>query len=154
MAKFRVLITNRSGNSCLDNNGRSTGGCKNALLGEVRILLKATQQVKKMKTSGASCSGQNRAIVQGVPLPKINLFPSLPTEAQRFSRFHQSLQDFHQPLHGLIRRLREFLQPLKEANRSLLGVPAAARLHAMILSRVLKKACFKKSTLKIIGVFA
>jgi hypothetical protein len=25
------------------------------------------------------------------------------------------MQDFHQPLHGLIRRLKEFLQPLKDA---------------------------------------
>jgi hypothetical protein len=55
---------------------------------------------------------RNRAIVQGVLLPKINLFPSLPGVPQRFSSLQQSLQDFHQPLHGLIRRLKEFLQRL------------------------------------------
>jgi len=31
------------------------------------------------------------------------------------------LQDFHQPLHGLIRWLKEFLQPPKDANQSLRG---------------------------------
>jgi hypothetical protein len=30
---------------------------------------------------------------------------------RRFSSLRQSLQDFHQPLHGLIRRLKEFLRP-------------------------------------------
>jgi hypothetical protein len=54
-------------------------------------------------------------------LPQTGFLPSLPLVAQRFFRFHQSLQDFHQPLHGLIRRLKEFLQPLKEATRSLHG---------------------------------
>jgi len=75
------------------------------------------QQMKEPVTSDVVCAGQNRAtaqprnraIVQGVLLPKINIFPSLPTEAQRFFSLHQSLQDFHQPLHGLIRRLKKFL---------------------------------------------
>jgi hypothetical protein len=52
-------------------------------------------------------------------LPLNCLIPSLPDTAQRFSKSHQSLQDFHQPLHGLIRRLKEFLQPPKHVNRVL-----------------------------------
>jgi hypothetical protein len=47
----------------------------------------------------------------GFLLPPIGFLPPLPGIAQRFSSLHQSLQDFHQPLHGLIQRLKEFLQP-------------------------------------------
>jgi hypothetical protein len=40
---------------------------------------------------------------------------------RRFSSLRQSLQDFHQPLHGLIRRLKEFLQPPKDAHQPSVG---------------------------------
>jgi hypothetical protein len=49
--------------------------------------------------------------MQEVFLPPIGFLPPLPGVAQRFSSLHQSLQDFHQPLHGHIQRLKEFLQP-------------------------------------------
>jgi len=46
-------------------------------------------------------------------LPKTGHFRSLPGSAQRFSESRQTLQDFHQPLHGLIRGLMDF-QPLSD----------------------------------------
>ena len=52
------------------------------------------------------------AKIQGDFLPETRHLQSLPDTVQRFYTLHQSLQDFHQPLHGLIRRLKEFLQRL------------------------------------------
>jgi hypothetical protein len=87
------------------------------------------QQMKEPVTSDVACSGQNRAtaqprnraIVQGVLLPLITLLPSLPELTQRFSSLHQLSPEFFQPLHGLIRRLKEFLQSSKDAKQSLRG---------------------------------
>ena len=69
----------------------------------------------------ATAQPRNRAIVQGVLLPPINLLPSLPDTAQRFSSLHQSSAESHQPLRGLIRRLKEFIQSPKDASQSLRG---------------------------------
>jgi hypothetical protein len=75
------------------------------------------QHMKQLGNCDAACSGQTRALVQGFLLPEINFLPSLPGIPQRFFSLHQSLQDFHQPLHGLIRGLKEFLQPLPKLLR-------------------------------------
>jgi len=73
--------------------------------------------------SGSAATGQpgNRAIVQGVLLPKIKLLLPLPDIAQRFSSLHQPSPEFIQSLLGLIRRLKEFLQSPKDAKQSLRG---------------------------------
>jgi len=58
------------------------------------------------KTFRAGCKNWNNFLLE------IRHLRSLPDFAQRFFKSRQTLQDFHQPLHGLIRRLKEFLQPL------------------------------------------
>jgi Rad3-related DNA helicase len=63
-------------------------------------------------------------------MQRIGDFSSLPGITRRFSSLRQSLQDFHQPLHGLIRRLKEFLQPPKDANQPLVGFHQS--LHGFI----------------------
>jgi len=57
------------------------------------------------------------AKILGGFLPETSHLQSLPVIAQRFFKSRQTLQDFHQPLHGLIRRLKEFLQSLPDLPR-------------------------------------
>ena len=59
------------------------------------------------KTFRASCKNRNICLLE------IRHLRSLPDFAQRFFKTRQILQDFHQPLHGLIRRLKKFLQSLE-----------------------------------------
>jgi len=56
------------------------------------------------RTFRASCKNWNYFLLE------IRHLLSLPRTAQRCFKSRQTLQDFHQPLHGLIRRLKEFLQ--------------------------------------------
>jgi hypothetical protein len=67
------------------------------------------------------------AKIQGDFLPEARHLQSLPDTAQRFFTLHQSLQDFHQPLHGLIRRLKEFLQADQRAGQwsDVVSIPVA-----------------------------
>jgi hypothetical protein len=81
-------------------------------------------------------TGQTRKSA-GRFLPLNSLIPLLPDIAQRFSKFRQTLQDFHQPLHGLIRRLKKFLQRL----------PDYAETATMPAARLVAFSHFRLSTL-------
>jgi hypothetical protein len=59
-------------------------------------------------------------------LPQTGKLPPPPGVARRFFSLHQSLQDFHQPLHGLIRRLKDFLQLLKPPSAPANGAMSSA----------------------------
>jgi hypothetical protein len=77
------------------------------------------------------------AKIQGDFLPETRHLQSLPDTAQRFSKSRQTLQDFHQPLHGLIRRLKKFLQRL----------PDYAETATMPAARLVAFSHFRLSTL-------